>query len=294
MTDFPDRPIDRLSPLPFYAQLADLLEQEIVSGRWEPTTRLPSEIELCRHFGLSQSPVRQALARLEQRGLIDRRKGKSTFVRSSPPVWFLQTSEGFFQDEVGRLGRTVTSKVLRAERVRICSHASAALDLVPHSMSVVIERLRSIDGKVALYVTNYLPDRLGSAGLMLDNSHGSLYHLLRTNMGVEPFGGRRRVRAVAADRRVADLLELPHGAPVAFIEAVSWDGSLQPFDFYHAWLRTDRVQIDTFVSGAAAGVTPLDIGKGGRARHEPLKRNGARATGHERTARATSQERSQP
>lgn len=262
MTEFPDGRIDRLSPLPFYAQLADLLEQEIVSSRWEPGTRLPSEIELCEHFGLSRSPVRQALSRLDQRGLIDRRKGKSTFVRPTPPVWLLQTSEGFFQDEVDRLGRSVTSRVLRAERARICSHASAALELPPHSMGVVVERLRSIDGNVALYVTNYLPERIGGAGLLLGDSQESLYGILRSKMGVEPSGGRRRVRAVAADARVADLLELPHGAPVAFIEAVSWDSSLQPFDFYQAWLRTDRVQIDIYVSGAAADVMlPLDIAR---------------------------------
>ena len=37
--------VDRESPLPFYFQLAQLLEEEIVSGRWKPGVRLPSEPE---------------------------------------------------------------------------------------------------------------------------------------------------------------------------------------------------------------------------------------------------------
>jgi DNA-binding GntR family transcriptional regulator len=65
----------------------------------------------------SRTTVGQALARREQRPLIARRKGQGTFVqRSETRLWRLQSSAGFFQEEVDRFGRTVTSQVLRAER----------------------------------------------------------------------------------------------------------------------------------------------------------------------------------
>jgi hypothetical protein len=49
--------------------------------------------------------------------MIERRKGLGTFVHAGAPgLWLLQSSEGFFQDEVDRLGRTVTSQILRADR----------------------------------------------------------------------------------------------------------------------------------------------------------------------------------
>src|SRR3989442_372446 len=98
MTSLPDVAIDRASPVPFYFQLAELFEQEIASGRWAPGTRMPSEPELCSHYGLSRTTVRQALARLEQRRLIERLKGQGTFVqRSETGLWRLQSSAGFFQ-----------------------------------------------------------------------------------------------------------------------------------------------------------------------------------------------------
>jgi GntR family transcriptional regulator len=256
MTELPDVSIDRTSPVPFYFQLAELLEQEIASGRWEPGARLPSEPELCEHYGLSRTTIRQALARLEQRGLIDRRKGQGTFVqRGDPGLWLLQSSEGFFQDEVDRAGRTVTSRILRAERGPLPDWACEALELPRGSTGATLERLRCLDGLVALYVINHLPEGLADPALVTSNPNESLYRRLRERGGVEPHGGRRTLEAVAAEEWLAELLELAPGAPVAFIESVGWDAEMRPFDCYHAWLRTDRTRIDIQVSGPAAAVT---------------------------------------
>ena len=68
--------------------------------------------ELSARSGVATS----ALRFYEQRGLISRRKGEGTYVcHDQPGLWLLQSSEGFFRDEVGRRGSTVTSQILRAE-----------------------------------------------------------------------------------------------------------------------------------------------------------------------------------
>ena len=54
---------------------------------------------------------------------------------------------------------------------------------------------------------------------------------------MEAAGGRRVVEAVRAEERLARVLELPIGSPVLFIESVTWDPNLQPFDCYQSWLR---------------------------------------------------------
>jgi GntR family transcriptional regulator len=72
------------SPLPLYQQLAELLSREIVSGEREPGARLPSEPELSRQHRIGRPTVRQATELLVQRGLVERRRGSGTFVRSAP------------------------------------------------------------------------------------------------------------------------------------------------------------------------------------------------------------------
>ncbi len=72
------------SPLPLYQQLAELLSREIASGAVEPGGRLPSEPELARRHRIGRPTVRQATELLVQRGLVERRRGSGTFVKSAP------------------------------------------------------------------------------------------------------------------------------------------------------------------------------------------------------------------
>jgi GntR family transcriptional regulator len=267
MTELPDITLDRTSPVPFYFQLAGVLEEEVASGRWKPGTRLPGEHELCERYGISRTTVRQALARLEQRGLIERLKGQGTFVRRGQSgLWLLQSSEGFFHEEVDRLGRVVTSTILRSERGPLPPWACEALELPAGSEGATLERLRSVDGKVALYVVNHVIADAADAALAITNPNESLYRRLGEQAGVVAYGGRRTLEAVGAEPWVAKLLELTPGAPVAFIESVAWDSDMRPFDCYRGWLRTDRTRIEIQAAGPeAAGSQPLPARSAGEA-----------------------------
>jgi GntR family transcriptional regulator len=245
--ELPDVTIDRSSPVPFYFQLSELLEQEIASGRWPPDTRLPSEPDLCHRYGVSRTTVRQALGRLEQEGLISREKGRGTFVRASEPrSWLIQTTEGFF-DEFLRTGHAVTSKVLRLERAPLPRWASDALDMHPGALGVTVERVRSVDGLVALYVVNYLPEELAPVVLELDPNE-SLYQRLAREGGVSIIGGSRSVEAVPAGPQLARLLEVAPDHSLVYIESIAWDQDHRPVDCYRGWLRTDRMRIQIHVS----------------------------------------------
>lgn len=246
--DPPEATIDRGSPVPFYFQLAELLEAEIVSGRWVPGARIPSENELCSRYGLSRTTIRQALGRLEQEGLVSREKGRGTFVSDSRPrSWLIQSAEGFFHDEFRRAGRSVTSRILRLDRVELPRWASDALAVAPGSDGVIVERVRSVDGLVALYVVNCLPPFAADAVIGLQAGE-SLYQRLADKGGFSVVGGNRSLEAVAAGPKLAELLEIDAGASLAYIESVTWDHADRPIDCYRAWLRTDRMRLEIQVS----------------------------------------------
>ncbi len=72
--------IDRSSSQPLHAQLRDIIRTAIETGSLKEGDRLPTELELCRQYGISRTPVRQALEELVQEGWLVRIPGRGTFV----------------------------------------------------------------------------------------------------------------------------------------------------------------------------------------------------------------------
>jgi GntR family transcriptional regulator len=266
--ELPTRRIDRGSRIPFYYQLKKVLEEEIASGRWLPGDRLPSEPLIGSHFALSRTTVRQALAELEDDGLILKEKGRGTFIAETPSAsWLLQSTHGFY-DEAVQAGHVVRSQVLRLQVEPLPGWACEALMLRPESVGVTLERLRWIDERLVMYVANHLPADLAETVLHADLENGSLYRVLEKERKLTVVGGRRVVEAVRAQDDLADLLEVDPGAPILFVESISWDGDGRPFECYRAWHRADRTKIEVQVVhedvATKAGFSPktLRIGVG--------------------------------
>ncbi len=72
----------RSSRKPRYLQIAETLREEIRRGEHPVGRHLPTEIQLCKRFGISRYTIRAALRLLEDTGLILRRRGSGTTVRS--------------------------------------------------------------------------------------------------------------------------------------------------------------------------------------------------------------------
>jgi GntR family transcriptional regulator len=260
----PQSSIDRQSPIPFYFQLKKLLSEEIESGRWAPGDRLPSEPAICHHFGVSRTTVRQALAELEAEGAIRKDKGRGSFVAERPSSgWLLQSSHGFYEG-AARDGHTVTSRVLRREVGPLPRWAVDALRLPPTSTTgLTLERLRWVDGRLVMYVLTHLPAALADAVMDADLAHGSLYQTLEQSLGITVVGGRRVVEAVLACGDLPGLLEVDEGAPLLFVESVSFGPGSRPFECYRAWHRADRTKIEvqaiTPEAATRAGLEPVAL-----------------------------------
>ena len=107
---------------PEAARLSDQVEQEIedliVSGEFAVGTRLPGERELRRRFSVSRPVIREAISRLESRGLLRVYPSKGTWVTGTPE-WGVKAH---WQAWVAR----DSDKVLSILEVRECLEVRAA------------------------------------------------------------------------------------------------------------------------------------------------------------------------
>jgi len=72
--------IERDSVVPVYEQIADVIAAQIASGELAPGARVPSESTLTQRFEVSRDTARRAVELLRQRGLVETRSGKGSYV----------------------------------------------------------------------------------------------------------------------------------------------------------------------------------------------------------------------
>ena len=136
-----------------YGALAAALRARIVAGEWPPGTALPSEPTLAAQHGVALGTLRQALALLSDDGLIDRRKGRGTFVRSglTGPLMlrFFRFGEG--------AGDVPVSRILSRQTVVASADVARRLGLGRGEPVLRIHRLRSLDGQPRLLEDIWLP-----------------------------------------------------------------------------------------------------------------------------------------
>lgn len=97
------------------------IEELIMSGEWQPGTRIPYEHELMLKYDCSRMTVNKALAFLVERGLLERRKRAGTFV-AIPTVHKALIDFPDMRTEVTELGRHYDFDLIR----RIEREATAA------------------------------------------------------------------------------------------------------------------------------------------------------------------------
>jgi len=239
-----ERLIDRDSPLPYYHQLKQLVSTDITARGLVPGDRLPGDHELCGTYDVSRTVVRQALTELEYEGVIERIKGRGTYV-AAPKIaeGLVQSLTGLFEDVSARGGH-LRSEVRRREVVPADDQVAHALEIAVGDPVVEIERLRFVDGEPwALNVTQ-LPASIGEPFLLEDLVETSLYELLEQKYGVRLVNGRRSVEAAVANNDIAAALQIPIGAAVLVLRSVSCGEGGVPVERVVAFHRGDRSRFE--------------------------------------------------
>lgn len=64
-----------------YLKVVEWVEKQIEDGRFPVGTRLETENEMSKRFGISRQTVRHGIAILEQKGIIETRQGSGSYVK---------------------------------------------------------------------------------------------------------------------------------------------------------------------------------------------------------------------
>lgn len=243
--------IQRASPVPYYEQLFEILRDRIIAGAIGTDERLSSESELCREFGLSRATVRQTLSKLESEGYARRvaRRGVFASTPGEQSGWIVQDTEGFLESQF-RHGRTgIATTVVDARFISPAQHVAEALGVDTQEQIYALERLRSLDSKIAMFSTNWFPHEVGekiAAAADVLRGTGSVTNTLR-QAGFLTSGAHRVIRAMRAPKAVAGHLRIGPDQPVLRLRSFSWNTDQVRFDYHETWVLTDVIPLEVNV-----------------------------------------------
>lgn len=221
--------------VPLHHQIERLLRTKIASGEWGPGERIPTELALGDHFGVSRATLREALRALERDGLIVRHRRRGTFVRSGAG---------------GPSARpTITNLVLGYEaEIRVVSggvapapaHVAAFLGLARGEPVHRFVRVEVVDGAPLAVVVNHLPLALGRRIRERDLARRSMIEILRDKLKIRLSRLRQQLEARMPDEEIAALLGIDLTHPVLLLRLLAFDTSRRPVQVVDTFYRADR------------------------------------------------------
>lgn len=235
--------LDLEGVVPLHHQVKEDLAIQIHSGRWRPDEQIPSEADLCRHYGVSRGTVRQAIADLVQQGLIHRKQGRGSFV-SKPK--FEGSVLGSYRLYMKDMPLDPGSRVVRCQRQRPSREIQRILHLGDGEGAYRLERVRFVQGVPISLQVSYIPAQL-CPGLEDKDLHGEhLYNLLQREYDVRFLRAEEFVEPMLADEYVAKHLHIAVGSPVFLVERYSYMFNDRIGEFRRAHMRGDlyRYRID--------------------------------------------------
>src|SRR5258707_5928337 len=134
-----------MSPIPLYESVESALAASITDGTMPHETQLPPGEGLIERFKVSRTTVRKAIQNLIERGLVEVRRGKGTFVTQPKIMQELTELTGFVED-MQALGRTPTARLLDKRIVAADETVAHHLALMPGTFVVRLQRVRLADG----------------------------------------------------------------------------------------------------------------------------------------------------
>jgi DNA-binding GntR family transcriptional regulator len=201
--------LDRSSPLPLYAQIAQVTEAAIRRNELLPGQLLESEVQMALNLGVSRPTVRAAMAYLVQQGLIVKARGAGNVVAPRPLARQLRTN---VYDSLRATSRNPTTMVLSIDRVLCPPDVQQDYGIASDAELLRVERIRYADGLPIALMRNHLvvadfdftPEDIVASGL---------YPLLKER-GITVVAVSVRLEARAASAAEAETLSVAEGSPV--------------------------------------------------------------------------------
>jgi GntR family transcriptional regulator len=207
---------------PRYRQVADELLAEIRAGRIRVGGNFPGELELVERFKVSRHTVREALRMLGDLGLIERRQGVGTVLRSR------ESNEAYVQtirspEELMRYPAASRLEVIATNEVRANRKLASLIGCPTGARWIQISCLRRMapetgttaqrKGRAICWVDIYVLPEFAGVARLIGRRDEPVYELIEQKFGEKVAQVNVDLRARLIDPVLATALDVSPGSP---------------------------------------------------------------------------------
>ncbi len=200
--------------VPRYRVLADRLIEDIRSGTLAVGKIIPGEIELSTRFKVSRHTVREALRVLGDLGLIDRRQGIGTVVRTNESTQtYVQTVTS--PAELMQYPPDAKLSVIDSQEIKVNRKLAHVLGCRSGARWLRVSALRKFkDDRLPIsWVDVYLLPEFASIVSGIGKRASRVYQLIQNEFGVSVARVAIEIRASLIPSALTELLQVPLGTP---------------------------------------------------------------------------------
>lgn len=225
--------------IPKYYLIANAVIEDIRSGKLKPGMKVPSENEIIREYGVSNTTARKALQEIELAGWAKRVKGRGTFVLQRDVIRSANRILSFTRNML-EAGYQPSARIID---ISTTDGFSLILNGRHYSMTgplFRIQRLRFADEIPMLLETRYVPKQL-FPDITDHDLTGSIYEIYETAYGVqlkEEVIQMSWTEITSPEQR--ELFGAQESVPAFLIEGATFSGNGIPLEMEHSLYRGDK------------------------------------------------------
>jgi GntR family histidine utilization transcriptional repressor len=208
-----------VSVQPLYLQVKRHILDNIGSGKWGTSTRVPSENDIVKSFGVSRMTANRALRELRDEGVLVRVAGVGSFVADqhahAHPMEIRSIAE-----EIAQRGHAHRAEIVSLDRIRAGAELAEGFGIAPRSELYCSVIVHFEDDRPIQLEDRYVLPKLAPDYLKVDFNQTTPYDYL---VKVAPLQeAEHLLRAVMPDERTRKLLAMERNEPCLLVVRRTW------------------------------------------------------------------------
>jgi GntR family histidine utilization transcriptional repressor len=204
---------------PLYLKVKRHILDNIGSGKWATSARVPSENEIVKSFGVSRMTANRALRELRDEGVLVRIAGVGSFVADrhahAHPLEIRSIA-----DEIRERGHTHRAEIVSLERIRAVAELAEDFGIPPRSELFCSVIVHFENDRPVQLEDRYVSPKLAPDYLKIDFNRTTPFAYLTKVAPLQE--AQHLLRAVMPDERTRKLLEMKRDEPCLLMIRRTW------------------------------------------------------------------------